>query len=324
MGRRNINDSRHAADLCGELVGAGHPGQSRQLLRRDCRRVVHRGAIDGSVEDRDVGSGSDVQHSTVVTALLCHLRARSTRPTPTYVYEGYTPGYLGVVVEPYGTIVYGTGYAYTPWIGSVWYPAPVTYTVARGADLQPVRRLHLWLRDGPGNGSLVLALLRRVLRGLRCLLSPRLLGRLSVLRQRERQRLRTLGQRGILGHAHRGMRAAASQARGRAAATTTRARARSERTTRESNTTLIPATIRAVTIGQPTALTAGTAMPRVVPTPTSTRDSARPHRACPPREGRQLVSAYRRHYRGPTGLRARWRRLDVQRGDRQDQYLEHS
>jgi hypothetical protein len=29
--------------------------------------------------------------------------------TPMYVYEGYTPGYLGVVVEPSGTIVYGTG-----------------------------------------------------------------------------------------------------------------------------------------------------------------------------------------------------------------------
>ena len=57
--------------------------------------------------------------------------------TPTVVYEGYTPGYLGVVVEPSGTIVYGTGYVYTPWIGTVWYPAPVTYTVAAAPVYNP-------------------------------------------------------------------------------------------------------------------------------------------------------------------------------------------
>ncbi len=57
--------------------------------------------------------------------------------TPTYVYVGYTPGYLGVVVEPTGTIVYGTGYAYTPWIGTVWYPPPVTYTVAAAPIYNP-------------------------------------------------------------------------------------------------------------------------------------------------------------------------------------------
>ena len=57
--------------------------------------------------------------------------------TPTVVYEGYTPGYLGVVVEPSGTIVYGTGYVYTPWIGTVYYPAPVTYTVAAAPVYNP-------------------------------------------------------------------------------------------------------------------------------------------------------------------------------------------
>ena len=50
--------------------------------------------------------------------------------TPQYVYVGYTPGYLGTVLSPYGTVVYGTGYAYSPWIGSVWYPPPYTYGVA--------------------------------------------------------------------------------------------------------------------------------------------------------------------------------------------------
>ncbi len=46
------------------------------------------------------------------------------------VHEGYTPGYLGTAVSPSGTVVYGTGYSYTSWIGDVWYQAPVTYGVA--------------------------------------------------------------------------------------------------------------------------------------------------------------------------------------------------
>ncbi|HTN49074.1 MAG TPA: autotransporter, partial [Burkholderiaceae bacterium] len=50
--------------------------------------------------------------------------------TDSVVYTGYTPGYLGTVVDVGGTVVYGTGYAYSPWIGTVWYGAPVTYGVA--------------------------------------------------------------------------------------------------------------------------------------------------------------------------------------------------
>lgn len=50
--------------------------------------------------------------------------------TPDVVYVGYTPGYLGTVVDVGGTVVYGTGYAYSPWIGSVWFAPPLTYGVA--------------------------------------------------------------------------------------------------------------------------------------------------------------------------------------------------
>ncbi|MCC6380641.1 MAG: carbohydrate-binding family V/XII [Burkholderiales bacterium] len=57
--------------------------------------------------------------------------------TPKYVYVGYTPGYLGTVVSPYGTIVYGTGYTYAPWIGSVWYSPPYTYGVAAAPVYNP-------------------------------------------------------------------------------------------------------------------------------------------------------------------------------------------
>jgi hypothetical protein len=46
--------------------------------------------------------------------------------TPTVVYVGYTPGYTGAIVSD-GVVVYGTGYDYTPWVGSVWYGPPVTY-----------------------------------------------------------------------------------------------------------------------------------------------------------------------------------------------------
>ncbi|MBP7081484.1 MAG: hypothetical protein KBA96_10250 [Rhodocyclaceae bacterium] len=50
--------------------------------------------------------------------------------TPQVAYVGYTPGYMGTVVGPYGTVVYGTGYYYTPWVGSVWYAPPYTYSIA--------------------------------------------------------------------------------------------------------------------------------------------------------------------------------------------------
>lgn len=54
--------------------------------------------------------------------------------TSEYVYVGYTPGYLGTVVDSDGVVVYGTGYDYAPWVGSVYYAAPETY----GTQAQPV------------------------------------------------------------------------------------------------------------------------------------------------------------------------------------------
>jgi hypothetical protein len=47
--------------------------------------------------------------------------------TPDIVYTGYTPGYLGSYTW-HGTVVYGTGYAYRPWVSAgVYYPRPVTW-----------------------------------------------------------------------------------------------------------------------------------------------------------------------------------------------------
>lgn len=54
--------------------------------------------------------------------------------TEKVVYVGYTPGYMGTVVSPDGVVVFGTGYTYQPWVGTVYYPVPVTY----GVMAQPV------------------------------------------------------------------------------------------------------------------------------------------------------------------------------------------
>ncbi len=57
--------------------------------------------------------------------------------TATDVHVGYTPGYLGTAVAPTGTVVYGTGYAYKPWIGSAWYQQPTTYGLSASPVYNP-------------------------------------------------------------------------------------------------------------------------------------------------------------------------------------------
>jgi hypothetical protein len=44
-----------------------------------------------------------------------------------YVWAGYTPGYYGTVVGPDGLVVYGTGYYYSPWVGTIYIAPPITY-----------------------------------------------------------------------------------------------------------------------------------------------------------------------------------------------------
>jgi hypothetical protein len=54
------------------------------------------------------------------------------------VVVGYSPGYMGVVVEPSGVVVYGTGYTYVAYVGAtVWYPPPVTYGYAANVTYTP-------------------------------------------------------------------------------------------------------------------------------------------------------------------------------------------
>ncbi len=53
---------------------------------------------------------------------------RIYRYDATHVWVGTTPGYNGTVVGPDGTVVYGTGYVYPPYVGTTIYVAyPVTY-----------------------------------------------------------------------------------------------------------------------------------------------------------------------------------------------------
>jgi len=46
--------------------------------------------------------------------------------TPTVVYTGYTPGYMGSYAYG-GCVVYGTGWYYRPWYGRYYYPRPCTW-----------------------------------------------------------------------------------------------------------------------------------------------------------------------------------------------------
>jgi len=49
--------------------------------------------------------------------------------TPSVVYCGYLPGYVGCYTYG-GCVVYGTGYYYNPWWGRAYYPRPFTFGFA--------------------------------------------------------------------------------------------------------------------------------------------------------------------------------------------------
>ncbi len=56
---------------------------------------------------------------------VTYVKVYQTTPT---VVMGYTPGYMGAYVDQDGVVVYGTGYAYTPYVSEyAYYPVPDTY-----------------------------------------------------------------------------------------------------------------------------------------------------------------------------------------------------
>ncbi|HEX4795810.1 MAG TPA: hypothetical protein VH370_18625 [Humisphaera sp.] len=52
--------------------------------------------------------------------------------TPQVVYVGYTPGYMGTCVAYDGVVVYGSGYYYPAYVGTVWVGYPPTYGYGAG------------------------------------------------------------------------------------------------------------------------------------------------------------------------------------------------
>jgi len=76
---------------------------------------------------------------TIPTASPIHYvtYVRVYRYSPTTVWFGYTPGYLGTCYSPWGTVVYGTGYYYRPWVGSYWYGNPWTWGFGVGISWSP-------------------------------------------------------------------------------------------------------------------------------------------------------------------------------------------
>jgi hypothetical protein len=76
---------------------------------------------------------------TIPTASPIHYvtYVRVYRYTPTTVWFGYTPGYLGTCYSPWGTVVYGTGWYYRPWIGNYWYGNPWTWGFGVGISWSP-------------------------------------------------------------------------------------------------------------------------------------------------------------------------------------------
>lgn len=65
---------------------------------------------------------------------VTYVRVYSVQPE--VVVVGYTPGYMGVMVAPGGTVVYGSGYACNGYVGATWwYGCPTTYGYGAGFAL---------------------------------------------------------------------------------------------------------------------------------------------------------------------------------------------
>ena len=129
--RRQLADAGRArlADLAttrSREASGSRPGRrsDRGRWRRPCRPSIY-----------TIPTASPIHYVTYV---------RVYRYTPTTVWFGYTPGYLGTCYSPWGTVVYGTGWYYRPWIGS--------YLVRQPLDVG-IRRRHQRGARGPDGTS---------------------------------------------------------------------------------------------------------------------------------------------------------------------------
>ncbi|MBL8540796.1 MAG: hypothetical protein JNK68_10540 [Betaproteobacteria bacterium] len=70
----------------------------------------------------------DIVYTIPTSSPLHHVTyVRVYGATSQVVDVGYTPGYAGSVVSTDGVVVEGTGYVYPGWIGSAYFPSPMTY-----------------------------------------------------------------------------------------------------------------------------------------------------------------------------------------------------
>ena len=187
-------DPGNIAQLCDERVGADHRGDAHLVLRGRGRRVVHRDEPDRAVVGRDLGAGRDLLDPALVADLLRHLRAHLRSDTAGRVRRLHAglPRHRGESLR-HDRVRHGVRLHAVGRLGLV---RAALHLRRRGrAHLQPLCRLHVRLRDGARHRGVDGAVLgRRVL-------PSRVLGRLRLLRERERERLRPLGQRHVLGHA---------------------------------------------------------------------------------------------------------------------------
>jgi hypothetical protein len=103
-------------------------------------------AVQDAVWFTAAGPGGPWSVATSVPTVVYTIPPSSPLHYVTYVkiYEtkgdtvevGYTGGYYGACVS-HGTVVYGTGYSYPPYVGSVWYGPPATYGVGVGMTYTP-------------------------------------------------------------------------------------------------------------------------------------------------------------------------------------------
>ncbi|MFS8036928.1 carbohydrate-binding family V/XII [Xanthobacter sp. AM11] len=98
----------------------------------------------------------DVIYTIPVSSPLHYVTyVRIYATTPDAVVVGYTPGYMGVVVAPGGTVVYGTGYYCPGYVGTYWLSCPVTYGLGAGFALGAVDGFAFGFAAGWGWGAAV-------------------------------------------------------------------------------------------------------------------------------------------------------------------------
>jgi hypothetical protein len=103
-------------------------------------------AVQNAVWFTAASAGGPWSVATSVPSVIYTIPASSPLHYVTYVkiyetkgdtvYVGYTGGYYGACVS-HGTVVYGTGYVYPPYVGTVWYGPPATYGVGVGMTYTP-------------------------------------------------------------------------------------------------------------------------------------------------------------------------------------------